>query len=67
MLGVTTNKYIYLDIDVGAGDKLVRAYCVKCKKKVTMKSPKDYKMKNGRMAKKGKCPTCGTTVFRIGG
>lgn len=45
---------------------MVTAYCVKCKKKVTMKDPKKITMKNKRPAQKGKCPKCGTTVFRIG-
>ena len=45
---------------------MVTAYCVKCKKKVTMKDPKAITMKNGRPAKKGTCPKCKTKVFRIG-
>jgi len=43
------------------------AFCVKCKKKVEIKSPKSITMKNGRKATKGVCPKCGTKVFRIGG
>ena len=43
------------------------AYCVKCKSKREMKSPKPVKMKNGRKAMKGTCPKCGTKMFRIGG
>jgi hypothetical protein len=46
---------------------MTEAYCVKCKKKVEMKDPKDITMKNGRKAKKGVCPFCGTGVFKIGG
>jgi len=41
------------------------AYCVKCRKKVTVKNPKDYTMKNKRAAIKGICPVCKTKVFRI--
>jgi len=41
------------------------AYCVKCRKKVTVKNPKDYTMKNKRAAIKGTCPVCSTKVFRI--
>lgn len=41
------------------------AYCVKCRKKVTVKNPKDYTMKNKRLAIKGVCPFCATKVFRI--
>jgi len=43
------------------------AYCVKCKKKTTIRNPKSVKMKNGRKAIKGSCSKCGTKVFRIGG
>jgi len=47
---------------------MTKGYCVKCKKKnVEMKDVKVVTMKNGRKAAKGKCPTCGTTMFRIGG
>ncbi len=46
---------------------MTQAYCVKCKKKVEMKDEKEVTMKNGRKAKKGVCPHCGTKVFRIGG
>ena len=41
------------------------AYCVKCKKKQEMKEAKEVKMKNGRKAMKGKCPACGTGMYRI--
>ncbi|MGQ0376625.1 MAG: DUF5679 domain-containing protein [Nitrososphaerota archaeon] len=45
---------------------MVQAYCVKCRKKVDIKDPQQTKLKNGRPATKGKCPICGTNVFRIG-
>ena len=41
-------------------------YCVKCKKKVEIKDAKKITMKNGKPATQGKCPKCGTKVFRIG-
>ncbi len=44
----------------------ITAYCVVEKKKVEMKNPKKVKMKNGRMAYKGK-DAKGHNVFRIGG
>ncbi len=31
-----------------------------------MKDPQITKLKNGRPAVKGICPTCGTKMFRIG-
>jgi hypothetical protein len=45
----------------------VQAYCVKCRKKSPMKDAKEVVLKNGRAAMKGKCPKCGTGMFRIGG
>jgi hypothetical protein len=44
----------------------VKGYCVMCKKKQTMEGPKAVKLKNGRPAVTGKCPKCGTKMFRIG-
>jgi hypothetical protein len=44
----------------------VQAYCMKCKTKQEMKSPKKVTMKNGRPAQQGTCPVCGTKIFRIG-
>ncbi len=49
----------------------VEAYCVKCKAKRQMQDGKEVTMKGKggktRMAMKGVCPTCGTTMFRIMG
>ena len=39
--------------------------CMKCKKQVKIKDPKETVMKNGMKAAKGECPHCGTKVFRI--
>lgn len=44
-----------------------KAYCVKCRKKVTMEKAKKIIMKNKKPAMKGECSLCGTKVFRIGG
>jgi hypothetical protein len=43
----------------------MEGYCVKCKAKKEIKTPVEVTMKNGRKAMKGKCPTCGTGMFRI--
>ena len=43
----------------------MEAYCVKCKAKTEIKEPQNVTMKNGRKAVKGKCPTCGTGLYRI--
>ena len=46
---------------------MVEAYCVKCKKKREMKDAKEVTLKNKMCAVKGKCPTCGTGMYRITG
>jgi hypothetical protein len=43
----------------------MEGYCVKCKAKKEIKEPVEVTMKNGRKAMKGKCPACGTGIFRI--
>jgi NAD-dependent SIR2 family protein deacetylase len=43
-----------------------QAYCVKCKTKRDMKDAVQITMKNGRPATEGKCPECGTKMFKIG-
>ena len=43
----------------------VQGYCVKCKTKRVMADAEKVTMKNGRPAMKGKCPTCGTGMYRI--
>lgn len=43
-------------------DKVVKAYCVKCKAKRDMKDPKEATTKNGRSMLKGTCPECGTKM-----
>ena len=49
----------------------VQAYCVKCKDKRDMQEAKEVTMKGKggktRLAMKGVCPKCGTTMFRIMG
>ena len=40
-------------------------YCVKCKAKKEIIDAVEEVMKNGRKAIKGKCPTCGTVMFKI--
>lgn len=46
---------------------MAEAYCVKCKAKKEMKDAQEVTMKNGRKAMKGKCPACGTGMYRIMG
>ena len=47
----------------------MEAYCVKCKEKREMAEAQEVEMKGKggktRRAMKGKCPICGTTMFRI--
>lgn len=40
-------------------------YCVKCKAKKEITDAVEETMKNGRKAIKGRCPTCGTVMFKI--
>ncbi len=44
---------------------MVEGYCVKCKAKKEIIDAVEETMKNGRKAIKGKCPTCGTVMFKI--
>lgn len=44
----------------------MQAYCLKCRTQREMKEPKQITMKNGKPATEGKCPECGTRMFRIG-
>ena len=40
-------------------------YCVKCKAKKEIMEAMEVTTKNGRKAIKGKCPTCGTVMYKI--
>ncbi len=51
----------------GACPLMTRAFCVKEKKSRDIVAPKTVTFKNGRHALKGKCASCGTTLFRITG
>jgi hypothetical protein len=42
-----------------------QAYCVKCKAKKPMADAVESVLKNGRKAIRGKCPACGTGMFKI--
>ncbi|MDI6732953.1 MAG: DUF5679 domain-containing protein [Planctomycetota bacterium] len=42
-----------------------KGYCVKCKTMREIKDAKEVTMKNKRKAVKGKCPTCGTGMYKI--
>jgi hypothetical protein len=44
---------------------MAEGYCVKCKSKKTMKDEQKITMKNGRVALRGKCSECGTSMFKI--
>ncbi len=45
---------------------MATAYCMKCRKKVEIRNPRQITLKNGRPAVQGNCPVCNTKVFRIG-
>ncbi len=45
---------------------MTKGYCVKCKAKdKEMVEAQEVTMKNGRKAMKGKCPDCGTGMYKI--
>jgi Zn finger protein HypA/HybF involved in hydrogenase expression len=44
---------------------MTEGYCVKCKAKKEIVDAVEEVMKNGRKAIKGRCPTCGTVMFKI--
>ena len=44
---------------------MAEGYCVKCKAKKEIADAVEEVMKNGRKATKGRCPTCGTVMFKI--
>lgn len=45
---------------------MANGYCVKCKAPREIQDPKQITMKNGRPATEGRCPVCGTRIFKIG-
>lgn len=45
---------------------MVSMYCVKCRAKKEIENSVEITLKNGKPARKGICPTCGTKTFRIG-
>lgn len=47
------------------GDQM-QAYCLKCRTQREMQNPQNVTMKNGKPATRGKCPVCGTQMYRIG-
>ena len=44
----------------------MEAYCVKCKTKREMLDPQPVFTANGGPATRGRCPVCGTNLFRMG-
>ncbi|MEK6956796.1 MAG: DUF5679 domain-containing protein [Thermoproteota archaeon] len=45
---------------------MTTGYCVKCRTKREIQGPSSVTLKNGKPAVKGTCPTCHTSIFRIG-
>jgi hypothetical protein len=44
----------------------MQAYCLKCRTQREMQNEQRVTMKNGKPATRGKCPVCGTTMYKIG-
>jgi hypothetical protein len=47
-------------------EERMQAYCLKCRTQREMSDPQQIQMKNGKPATQGKCPVCGTKMYRIG-
>ncbi len=47
-------------------EKVLEAYCVKCKAKRPIDNPEPYFTASGRPAVRGTCPVCGTRLTRMG-
>lgn len=58
-------KIIKYSFNINGMAEKYEGFCVKCKKKVEIKDPQIITLKNGRKAVKGKCPNCGTTIYRF--
>ena len=50
----------------GGDLNMASMYCVKCRAKRDDPSAEKVTMKNGKPALKGKCPVCGTGMYKIG-
>ena len=44
----------------------MNGYCMKCRSEKTIVESRTVVMKNGRYATEGKCPACGTKLYRLG-
>ena len=44
----------------------MEGYCVRCRAQREIKNAKAITMKNGKLATKGVCLTCGASMYRIG-
>lgn len=43
-----------------------KGYCMKCREEREIEGAHEVRMKNGRPATEGKCPVCGTRMYRLG-
>ncbi|MGB0580447.1 MAG: DUF5679 domain-containing protein [Limisphaerales bacterium] len=46
---------------------MTEGYCVKCKASQTILNGVEDRLRNGRKCIRGKCPSCGTSMFKIVG
>lgn len=58
----------WLNINLRGGEinYMASMYCVKCRAKKEDPNAQAVTMKNGKPAMKGKCPDCGTGMYKIG-
>lgn len=44
----------------------MKGYCMKCQRETELAATRPVVMRNGRWGTEGKCPECGTRLFRLG-
>ena len=54
-----TGRQIYRGVSM-------KGYCMKCRSERDIAEATTVYMKNGRPATEGKCPQCGTRMYRLG-
>jgi hypothetical protein len=53
-------------VGISGGEDGLKGFCMKCQAERELTDTEAVIMKNGRPATKGRCPVCGTGMFRLG-
>ena len=56
-----------IDNDTTGEELTMNGYCLKCRDHREMQEAEEVTLKNGRLATRGRCGECRTTMFRMGG